>query len=651
MRSIPTLLLLISISFSAVAQVSMAKYFDYNLLPRADFQNYKEIPIQWNFDGKTQREFNSGLTALKEERHVQAIASFDEAVKLSPELWITYFYRGICLKILGRYEDALKDLEFARKNSGGRFEVSYEIGEIFQHQRAYSKALDSFEEARILAPDSVEGYYGIANIAFLNTDTEKAVRFYKKCMDVNPMFPDAYLKAGLLRLFINRRENKAFEYFDKAIEVSPDFQDGLFWRGLINIEFNRIDKAMLDWNKLIQLNPHKPLYTLVRGYLYIELDDYDKAFTDLKNSVLAFNIDETKFEFTEKSVSNKQIDLYAASNYLMRNIYGLTDEAAAPMRKAYCLIVKDEYKEALSNLDKSLKFEPSASAFLLKAITFEYLQQHDSSLFYLEKTLAIDNDIFEAHKKRAIYRSAVMDWRGATADFMAMQRIQPESMITFKLRGQLKAALNDHYGAIIDLTRYLKSDSFNVDILRLRANANLQVKNYKLYREDYKTLVELDTAELEYHQGYYIASMLLNDTLTAEEGLRKCAQKLPFATFPILQMMEIHLWRKNWAKALESYSTFENIPLKGAQNRSEGLYLKGLAHLGLNEIDLAFEAFDKSISEGKVASYVNLDAYYERGKLFLKVGKTKQAKSDFKVLKNNNFEKDQDLIEQVLKAD
>jgi tetratricopeptide (TPR) repeat protein len=650
MRCLPSLLLLF-MSLSGYAQISLARYFDYDLLPKASFTEYKEIPITWNFDGITQREFNAGLTALKEERYVQAIASFDEAIKLTPSLWISYYYRGLCLKITGKLDEALTDLQFASDKSGGKYEISYEIGEIYQRKQQLSKALKYFEETRDLAPNEVEGYYGIANIAFLNFDADKAVRFYKKCMDANPNFPDAYLKAGLLRLFVNRRENKAFEYFDKAIEVAPNFQDGLFWRGLINIEFDNVDKALVDWNKLILLNPDRPFYKLVRGYLHVELHDYDKAFTDFKNSLLAFNVDETDFEVGRKSTLNRQIDLQSASHYLMRNIFGLPDEASAPLKKAYCLIVQNKYQDALTNLNQSIALQPSACAYLLKATTFEYLEKHDSSLVYLDKTLAIDNDIFEAHKKRAIYRSSLRDWRGATADFIAMEKLQPESTITYKLRGQLKSALNDHYGAIIDLTRYLKSDSFNVEILKLRANSNYHVGNYKLYRDDYKMLLEIDTSKIDYHQGLYVAHMLLKDTTSAASALAECAKVFPHHPFPILQQMEIHLWQKEWGKALSLYHHFNSAMFADARSRSEALYLKGLAHLGRNENQLALESFEKSISEGKIVSFVNLDAHYERGKLNLKAGKRKQTKSDFKILKANNYTKDKELIETVLNSD
>ena len=40
----------------------------------------------------------------------------------------------------------------------------------------FTKALKYYEKVRDLAPNEVEGYFGIANIAFLNRDAEKAVR-------------------------------------------------------------------------------------------------------------------------------------------------------------------------------------------------------------------------------------------------------------------------------------------------------------------------------------------------------------------------------------------------------------------------------------------------------------------------------------------
>ena len=57
-----------------------------------------------------------------------------------------------------------------------------------------------------------------------------------------------------------------------------------------------------------------------------------------------------------------------------------------------------------------------------------------------------------------------------------MNRIQPGSEVTWRLSGLIKNGLKDYYGAIIDFTRCIKMDSFDIEILNARAIARWKSK-------------------------------------------------------------------------------------------------------------------------------------------------------------------------------
>ena len=72
------------------------------------------------------------------------------------------------------------------------------------------------------------------------------------------------------------------------------------------------------------------------------------------------------------------------------------------------------------------------------------------ALTYYDKALTLDDDIFDAHKKRSVYRIELKDWRGANRDFEDMFRLQPKSPVTYRLRGFARSHEGNYKGAIDD---------------------------------------------------------------------------------------------------------------------------------------------------------------------------------------------------------
>jgi tetratricopeptide (TPR) repeat protein len=644
------LCLFLFVSVSCFGQSNFYRYFEYEFFPKADFQNYHEFDFKWDFEGKLQAMFNSGLTELKEKNYPTAAAHFEEAISEYPDHLPSYYYRAMCYKALDTLNAAIKDLEYLLPRTKQQDIVYYELGEIYQHQQDYDKALKCYNNVRDLAPDRVDGYYGIANISFLRYEPDKAVRFYKKCNEADPKFPDAYLKIALLKLSVNNKENKALAFIDEALQADSTFEDGLFWRGLINTEFGNYGTAVKDWDKLIRLNPSKPFYKLIRGFLYIELNDFDKAFTDLKNAILNRDINEDRFELG-KTILNKQIDLYNASTYLMRMIYGLDEDVAVGVKKGFCFILAGKYKSAIDALNSSLKMQPFSCSYLLKAMAFESLEQHDSAYVNYDKALALDKEIFDALKKRAIYRTKRKEWRGAMMDFIAMEKLQPKSPVIFKLRGLLKYNQKDYHGAMVDLGRYLKTDSLNKEILEAYGTSLLNIESLHDSKKVFSKLVRLDSNNYEAHQRLYLSFLLSHDTTSALKLLDEFQGRFPELGFSYIQKMEINIVRKQWDRALEDYLVYSRVkfpmPFK---NDSEALYLRGVALLAKNDIEQALESFSQSIDKGEQVGFVNTDSYFRRGKTYFEIGKNKKAVADFKKLVSVGYKENGEFVKKVLES-
>ena len=77
----------------------------------------------------------------------------------------------------------------------------------------------------------------------------------------------------------------------------------------------------------------------MRGCLYIELEDYDNAFNDLRKAMRARAVDEERFTVGAQTVLDKRIDLQFAANYLITNGYGLDEKSFGFLKKGFCLLL------------------------------------------------------------------------------------------------------------------------------------------------------------------------------------------------------------------------------------------------------------------------------------------------------------------------
>ncbi|HWA33764.1 MAG TPA: hypothetical protein VG737_06525, partial [Cyclobacteriaceae bacterium] len=132
------------------------------------------------------------------------------------------------------------------------------------------------------------------------------------------------------------------------------------------------------------------------------------------------------------------------------------------------------------SLNVAQKLQPSSCGYLMKGLTFEGLRQYDSSLANYNKALLMDNDIFDAHKKRAIYRYEANNWKGAYEDLNQMRRINPSSPATFRLSGMIKSNLKDYYGCIIDMAAFVKTDTTDFESWQVKAFCHMQVKTIRM---------------------------------------------------------------------------------------------------------------------------------------------------------------------------
>ena len=636
MMTISKLILTTFIAFcstlSLYSQVDFTRYIDESSVPLLDLQDHLDPPFNWNMPGNVQVYLNEGINFLKEDNLPLAISNLDEAIKLDSS-WIAFYYRGIAHKNMMDLALAEKDLAIAKRIKPDQAEIYIELGEVFHGRNEFGKATAAYEKAIELDPQQVYAYYNLAGLNIEKGETKKGLRYYQRCNEIAPRFPQAYMMQGLLKFRNSKKDYTSIALFDQAIAADSAYALTYFWRGLTYINLGKLQNALENWNILLKLQPENFVYTLMRGCLYIELEDFDNAFNDLRKALKARAVDEERFKAAQ-TILDKQIDLQYAANYLISNGYGLDEKAFGYLKKGFCLILAGKKKEAIEEFKNAEQIQPSATVYFLEALGYEHSGDHNTALHYYDLALTLDNDIFDAHKKRSIYRSELKDWKGAEADFNEMFRLQPNSPTVYRLRGLARSHEKNYQGAIGDLTTFLKTDSADYEVIRTRSVCLLMVGNDRAANDDMRKLLHLG-AGFDLFERVANNYLILSDTVSAIDVWRDFADSRPRVYIPYMELAKIYVHQHNWDSAKVNLKRLQPWiePEHMGKKYAEILYLEGVVQYEEAFYEEAINHFSKAIKYDEK----NLNARYYRAKAYGKTQQIKKALSDLKVLKGVQY--------------
>jgi tetratricopeptide (TPR) repeat protein len=642
-------LLLLFCSSTSYSQVNLSKYFNPGLPIVNNIYDHLKVDFTWNMKGPIQALINEGINELDEHDVPVALINLNKAIKLDSSNWVSHYYRGVCHKKFGQFEEAEQDFLTALSFNAKLAEAHIELGEIYVILRWLKKAEDQFDEAVKKKPSLADGYYNKGNIFFFQHNRVRAERFYDKSCEVNPAFANGYLMRGLLAYYLDKDNAKAISFYSQCIKADSSYSSGYFWRGMAFLQQNKLTEGLADWSKSVQLDPTNTFFTRMRGFLFIELNQFDNAFVDLKNAFKTHTegTDENKFTGNQ-TILDQRIDLLGAANYLIANGYGLNDDAFFFLQKSFCLVLAGRNKEALESVNQAELTQPSATAYYLKALILESNQKHDQALVYYEKALTLDKDIFEVHRKKCVYHFEMKDYKSAYADLNEMFRLQPGSPVGHRFRGLIRSAQGFIGPAIGDLSAFIKTDTTDEIAIRARYNCYIVLKKWEESKKDAEWILKKSGTNWATYEEFVSEYLSAKDTLYAIKICDIFTKVAPAQFYwNHVKALEISIDQNNWDEAevrmtkVTSMTKEENSKLLYAKL----YYWKGIiARHKYHTPEEAISLFDKSIK----LNINEMDARYAKADLYRSIGERKKALSAYKELMKWGFKDAKVLYEQML---
>lgn len=176
-----------------------AKFICENLEPFESLPRLKAMAGK--LPDKYYMQFFLGLTYLSMERHAQALDCFSKAMALDPQpqdIPSICSYTGVCLKDMGRYEEALVVLEKGAKADDEREDIFNLMGFCHFMLKNHETAITCFERVIELNPSSGIDYANIASNYRDLGQKEKAISYYTLALKLDPSLD--FARANLEKL-------------------------------------------------------------------------------------------------------------------------------------------------------------------------------------------------------------------------------------------------------------------------------------------------------------------------------------------------------------------------------------------------------------------------------------------------------------------
>ncbi len=216
-------------------------------------------PIIWEGDGLANKNkktspadeaSDEGVRLAHERKYQEAIASFDQAIRLDPKEAYFYNNRGMAYHELNQDERAVQDFDHA-------------IG---------------------LDPNDAGFYFhrGLAHNVL--RQYQRSVQDFDQAIRLDPKFAEAYIKRGLAYDELNQVE-RGLKDFDQAIRLKPGYAEAYTTRGLTYYALERYERAITDFNQAIRLDPNLAMAYTSRGLAYQGLKQYERALQDHSQAI------------------------------------------------------------------------------------------------------------------------------------------------------------------------------------------------------------------------------------------------------------------------------------------------------------------------------------------------------------------------------
>ncbi|HTA62992.1 MAG TPA: tetratricopeptide repeat protein [Bacteroidia bacterium] len=147
-----------------------------------------------------------------------------------------------------------------------------------------------YDESAVVASTkdlSAATSYNIGYAAFHSGNYKQAIKLYRKAIEIDPKYVDAYDNCGLSYRRLGILDSAEY-FYKESIKIYPQGTTSHGNLAIVYTERGQNDKAIQEYEVLAKYNPNDPESYYGQAGVYIDMKEYDKAIPLAKKSIDLF---------------------------------------------------------------------------------------------------------------------------------------------------------------------------------------------------------------------------------------------------------------------------------------------------------------------------------------------------------------------------
>lgn len=199
--------------------------------------------------------YNLGKLHFFIRDYKQALGYLNQAIKLDNYFAEAYFTRGLVYSESGNSKLAIENMQIATNRNPDYYDAYIQLGLMFA-QKGDSLALQYYDNALNLLPDSYDAWYGKAMFYQENDNIDKAMELYTAMLDnISRDLPEIHFNMGYIQMMHYEDYLTAIQQFDTALVQYPLYIDAIYNQGYCYEALGNTNQAIQMYQKAVDNHP------------------------------------------------------------------------------------------------------------------------------------------------------------------------------------------------------------------------------------------------------------------------------------------------------------------------------------------------------------------------------------------------------------